>query len=336
MRLTLKHALAATILVLNFATPVVAGPLEDAASAFGSGDYATSLRLIRPLADQGDANTQSWLGLLYANGLGVPQDYAEAAKWFRKAAIQGDGVAQTGLGFMYANGRGVPQDYAEAVKLYRLAANQGADRGQRMLGLMYRDGHGVPQDLVRAHTWFSWAAAQGDQAAVKYREEVAHLMTPAQIAEAQKLARDSKPTTHSIAAISAETTWDVLQRFGWTGTWAIACNDAPSSKNLWSIRFRDADGLVKRKLDRGDDRPAFMITIDNAQIINSTTIKVRMHNDDPIWGSNNGEILNTIETMENGRLRTIESKGSDGREYIKDGIMVPAGRPSVSLEKCRN
>jgi uncharacterized protein len=86
MRLTLKHALAATILVLNFATPVVAGPLEDAASAFGSGDYATSLRLIRPLADQGDASAQYNLGLMYANGQGAPQDYAAAVRWFRKAA----------------------------------------------------------------------------------------------------------------------------------------------------------------------------------------------------------------------------------------------------------
>jgi hypothetical protein len=55
MKLTLKHALAAIILVLSFAAPVAAGPYEDAVAAFGRGDYATALRLIRPLADQGNA-----------------------------------------------------------------------------------------------------------------------------------------------------------------------------------------------------------------------------------------------------------------------------------------
>ena len=55
------------------------------------------------------------LGIMYANGQGVPQDYAEAVKWFRLAADQGDATAQFNLGIMYAKGQGVPQDYAEAV-----------------------------------------------------------------------------------------------------------------------------------------------------------------------------------------------------------------------------
>jgi hypothetical protein len=58
MKVTLKHVLAAIILMLSLAAPVVAGPLEDAAAAYGRGDYATTLRLIRPLADQGDASAQ--------------------------------------------------------------------------------------------------------------------------------------------------------------------------------------------------------------------------------------------------------------------------------------
>ena len=46
------------------------------------------------------------------NGQGVPQDYAEAVTWYRKAAEQGDADAQYNLGVMYAKGQGVPQDYA--------------------------------------------------------------------------------------------------------------------------------------------------------------------------------------------------------------------------------
>ena len=43
-----------------------------------------------------------YLGLLYDNGKGVPQDHAEAVKWYRKAAEQGDADAQCQLGLMYA------------------------------------------------------------------------------------------------------------------------------------------------------------------------------------------------------------------------------------------
>ena len=51
----------------------------------------------------------------------------------------------------------------------------------------------MPQDYVRAHMWFSLSAAQGEQVAVKTLEMAERRMTPVQIAEAQKLARDWKP-----------------------------------------------------------------------------------------------------------------------------------------------
>ena len=86
------------------------------------------------------------------------------------------------------------QDYAEALKWSRKAADQGHAPAQYNLGVMYRNGRGVPQDYVRAHIWFSLSAAQGDQDAVENRDLAARHMTPAQIAEAQKLAREWKPT----------------------------------------------------------------------------------------------------------------------------------------------
>ena len=74
MKLTLKRAIAASILVLSFAGPTAAGPSEDADAAMRRRDYATAVRLVRPLAEQGDANAQYNLGVFYDNGLGVPQD----------------------------------------------------------------------------------------------------------------------------------------------------------------------------------------------------------------------------------------------------------------------
>ena len=87
----------------------------------------------------------------------------------------------------------MPQNYAEALKWYRLAADQGDAGAQNNLGVMYANGQGVPQDYVRAHMWFNLSAAQGNQDAARNRDNIAKLMTPAQIAEAQKLAREWQP-----------------------------------------------------------------------------------------------------------------------------------------------
>ncbi len=115
-----------------------------------------------------------------------------------KAAEQGNAGAQSNLGAMYQNGQGVPQDYAKALQWYRKAAEQGKASAQNNLGVMYSKGQGVPQDYVQAHMWYNLAASRPspgvdlDQS-VKHRDIVAKMMTPAQISEAQKLAREWRP-----------------------------------------------------------------------------------------------------------------------------------------------
>jgi TPR repeat protein len=100
---------------------VDAGPFEDGEAAYKSGDYAAAVRLLGPLAEQGDAAAQYNLGVIFAFGHGVPQNLPLAATWYRKSADQGVSDAQYNLGFMYEKGLGVPHDCAEAAKLYRLA-----------------------------------------------------------------------------------------------------------------------------------------------------------------------------------------------------------------------
>jgi hypothetical protein len=77
-------------------------PFKDALAAYYSGDYVTAMLLLRPLADRGDAEAQFNLGVMYANGRGVPQDDWAAASWYRKAADQGNALAQNNLGNEYA------------------------------------------------------------------------------------------------------------------------------------------------------------------------------------------------------------------------------------------
>jgi len=118
----------------------------------------------------------------------VSLDYAKAVHWYRKAAVQGYAGAQGSLGFMYATGHGVPQDDAKAAYWFRKAAVQGFAAAQANLGAMYYLGQGVSQDYIQAAKWSILAKAGGDKNGNKLLSLLEPEMTPAQIAEAQRLA----------------------------------------------------------------------------------------------------------------------------------------------------
>jgi TPR repeat protein len=170
--------------------------------AYDSDDYATALREWTPLAENEGISSifyskkdvilaQRKLGWMYFAGQGVPQDYDTAVKWYTLAAEHGDATAQYNLGLMYRKGKGVPQDYKTAVKWFTLSAKQGDADAQYNLGVMYENGRGILQDYVRAHMWINIASISGESKnASKNRDIVAKVMTPSQIAEAQKLARE--------------------------------------------------------------------------------------------------------------------------------------------------
>jgi TPR repeat protein len=119
----MKHLIAAAILILAVAAPARADS-DKGDAAYGAGAYATAYGEWQPLAEQGDANAQYGLGLLYATGRGLPQDDDQAFKWFLRSAEQGVAKAEFLVGLMYAQGRGVTQDEGEAVAWYRRAADQ--------------------------------------------------------------------------------------------------------------------------------------------------------------------------------------------------------------------
>ena len=110
----------------------------------------------------------------------------------RHLAERGDAVGEARLGYLYQAGLGVQQDFAAAARWYRLAAGKGNAAAQNNLGSLYENGQGVPRDLVQALAWFSLAADQGNDGGAVNRGIVAKQMTPAQIAEAEKLAQTLK------------------------------------------------------------------------------------------------------------------------------------------------
>jgi TPR repeat protein len=185
--------LSVVLLFLAWFAAPASGDFDAGVAAYDRGDYATALREMKPLAENGVAGAQYTLGFLHDKGLGVKQDYKEALRWYRLAADQGHAPAQLNLGSLYGNGQGVPQDYKEAFRWCRLAADQGDDYAQYNLGLMYANGQGVPRDYVQAHMWLSLAAADGYKKFLDARDYVAKKMSQAQIQEAQRLAHERKP-----------------------------------------------------------------------------------------------------------------------------------------------
>jgi len=172
-------------------TPLSAqADFTDGFTAFTKGDYATALKEWKPLAELGHADAQYNLGVMYEKGRGVTQDYKEAFKWYRLAANQGVANAQFNLGVMYDTGKGATQDHKEAVRWWRLAAKQGIAEAQYNLGVMYRTGSGVALNNVQAHMWFNISATSGFADARIGRDHIEKKMTPSQIANAQKLARE--------------------------------------------------------------------------------------------------------------------------------------------------
>ena len=120
------RGLLIAITTLSVSSGVVfAATFEDGLAAAQRGNYAIALQLWRPLAEQGNAEAQYELGVMYFEGQGVAEDFKEAAKWYQLAAEQGNAAAQFSIGFMYAKGQGVAQDFKEAVKWYLLSAEQG-------------------------------------------------------------------------------------------------------------------------------------------------------------------------------------------------------------------
>ena len=129
----------------------------------------------------------------YAQALKAYQNeaYITARALWEPIAQRGDALGQYYLGLMYTNGSGVLKNYKIAVQWHTLAAEQGLSFSQTKLGTAYLIGTGIPRDYIYAHMWLNLGIANGDEGdALKTMGITERVMTPSQIAEAQKLARE--------------------------------------------------------------------------------------------------------------------------------------------------
>ncbi|MBY0431630.1 MAG: sel1 repeat family protein, partial [Rhodospirillales bacterium] len=160
--------LAATIA----ASPPAAPALDQGRIAFERGDHATAASILKPLAEQGQAEAQYLLGRILAAGRGLRLDYKDAYSWYAKAAVQGHAKGTCRAALLKAHGQGVTKDKAQAGQAcipatfqVRAAAEQGDADAQALLGTLLLEGIGLDSNDSQALTWLRKAADQGQAGA---------------------------------------------------------------------------------------------------------------------------------------------------------------------------
>ena len=116
--------------------PVNADPFEDGVAAANADDFATALRLWRPLAEHGLAAAQNNLGELLETGRGVSREPVQALGWYRKSAESGFAPAQFNLARLFAFGIGTERDAAAAREWATRAQGQGIAQAAELLNLI--------------------------------------------------------------------------------------------------------------------------------------------------------------------------------------------------------
>lgn len=189
MRSWLRRFLAG-VLTVSLCSVVFAAPdLESVRRSYENTDYATALKEVKPLAEQGNPDAQLLLGKMYLKGQGVPKDPEQANKWFSQAGMQGNAESQLFLGAWYL----LPhRDIAEGLKWMRLSAEQGNQDAQLLLGKAYLQGE-LPREPVQADMWLRLAAKDNLEFYKNELRVAEGQMTPEQIAQGKALAETWKP-----------------------------------------------------------------------------------------------------------------------------------------------
>jgi len=138
--------------------------LTSGVAAFEGKDYPTALQELEPLAEQGIAPAEHYIGLMLSNGWGVATDGPRAAKLIRQSAHKGFVKAQVVMGFAHITGAwlvGVEESDAESFRWFFAAAQQGNAGAQHQVGMRYESGWGVSQDYAEALKWYKLGAENG-------------------------------------------------------------------------------------------------------------------------------------------------------------------------------
>jgi len=189
--LALGACLLATIVFTAQAedNPTALSHFDAGIAAYEANNLPLAYQEFLAAAEEGHADSQYNVGLMYEQGIGVEKDEKEAVAWYGQSAAQGNSAAQYNLGVLYENGRGTEIDYAKANEWYRKASVQGDALAIGNLGMLYMRGQGVKENKIAGVALLLISATRDPSPENHARQNIATTrgLTTAMIVEAQEL-----------------------------------------------------------------------------------------------------------------------------------------------------
>jgi tetratricopeptide (TPR) repeat protein len=180
--------LTASLLFLYLSlAPAFSETMESAYAATQKGDFEKSLRIITPLAQEGNSEAQLLLGMHHMMGLGTNTNPEVAIEWYQQAADQNNANALAVMASIYRDGVYKQKDVEQAIRLFIKSGKLGNYRAFDVLGIMFEEADGVDQDYLKSLMWYEISIANGGDRTLK--GNIVRKMAAQEIQTAAKLAQ---------------------------------------------------------------------------------------------------------------------------------------------------
>lgn len=200
----MRHLILIFTLILIISSPAFADSFEEGKAAYQKRDWFNAIRILRPLAEQGDDRALVILGNMYNDGNGVKQDHMEALNHYKRAILKDNATAMTSIATMYAQGIGVERDFKKGYDFFVKAANLGNPAAQIMVASIYIEGHpelpDVKADPTRAYAMYRVVELNSDEPrfvrmASELSKRLISMLDAEQVLEAEQMAKAWAPKT---------------------------------------------------------------------------------------------------------------------------------------------
>jgi len=136
----------------------------------------------------------------------------------------------------------------------------------------------------------------------------------------------------------AEEVLTVMQKAGLIGTWALDCTAPPTNKNPFMTYYVTADRRVRLRADRGRDGPPFDgDSVQQAEALGVTTVRLVLHSDDPKYDTSHGATATIVVEVADDKARSMSSTTNNGTQMIKGGYYAVgnlAKTPTPTMRRC--
>lgn len=301
-------------------------------------------------------------GKILKDGNGGSPDPTQAAQFLRRAAELGNAEAQNALGELYQSGRGVPKDFEMAARYFAQSAQQGEDNGAKNMGLAFARGQGVERNPVQAYFWLGISALGGfsqgisqvdtrmreqldDPAAI--RDKLARTMTAEEIAAAQRLTREWRPSYQvgpppAVASLSAGVPAGGVLTKKSTGTVFVVSAQGHAVTNhhvingCTELRIEGREGLGKRITDDAvNDLALIQIPgpVSATAAIAGDSTKLRQGEDIVVFGFPLNAVLSSGGNLTPGVVSALTGLGNNTNQIQITAPIQPGSSGSPVVNK---